>query len=148
MKVILNADVAGKGKKGQIVNVSDGYARNFLLPKNLAEEASTKNLNAAQSAIDTAKHRKQVEKEDAIELAAKLSTVNVTVKVKCGEGNRLFGSVTTQEIAEAIKEQCGIEIDKKKISLDAPVKELGNYTAVVKVYADVQTDVRFKVERA
>ncbi len=145
MKVILTADVAGKGKKGQIVTVNDGYARNFLLPKKLAVEADAKNLNAAQSALNVAEHRKKVEKENAIELAEKLGKVKVIVKAKCGDGNRLFGSVTTQEIAEAIKKQFGYEVDKKKITLENPVKELGLYTAVVKVYAEVQTEIKFEV---
>ncbi len=145
MKVILNADVPGKGKKGQIVNVSDGYARNFLFPKKLAIEANAKNLQAANDAIRVNEHRKQVEKENAQQLAAELSTVKVIVKAKCGEGNRLFGSVTTLEIAEAIKQQFGIAVDKKKIALAAPVKELGNYTASVKVYADIATEIKFEV---
>lgn len=145
MKVILNADVAGKGKKGQIVNVSDGYARNFLFPKNLAYEATASNLKAATDAQKTIEHRKKVEKDNAQQLAEQLSSVKVIVKAKCGEGNRLFGSVTTQEIAEAIKEQFGYTVDKKKISLDNPVKELGLYKATVKVYADVQTEIKFEV---
>ncbi|MBR2223387.1 MAG: 50S ribosomal protein L9 [Christensenellaceae bacterium] len=145
MKVILNADVPGKGKKGQIVNVSDGYARNFLFPKKLAIEANAKNLQAANDAIRVNEHRKQVEKENAQQLAAELSTVKVIVKAKCGEGNRLFGSVTTLEIAEAIKQQFGIAVDKKKIALAAPVKELGSYTATVKVYADIATEIKFEV---
>lgn len=145
MKVILNADVPGKGKKGQIVNVSDGYARNFLFPKKLAIEANAKNLQAANDAIRVNEHRKQIEKENAQQLAAELSTVKVIVKAKCGEGNRLFGSVTTLEIAEAIKQQFGIAVDKKKIALAAPVKELGSYTASVKVYADIATEIKFDV---
>ena len=102
MKVILNADVKGKGKKGEIVNVSDGYARNFLFPKNLAKEATAQNLNAAKVAQDAAKHKKLVEKAEALALAEKLSGKTVQLKAKCGEGNRLFGAVTAAEVAEAL----------------------------------------------
>ena len=147
MKVILNADVQGKGKKGQVVSVSDGYARNFLFPKKLAVEANAANLNAAEKAKRTDEHRRQVELENAKALAEKLKEVKVIVKAKCGEGSRLFGSVTTQELADAIKEQFGYDIDKKKIVLDAPVKELGEYTALVRVYTDVATEIGFKVEK-
>jgi large subunit ribosomal protein L9 len=147
MKVILNADVQGKGKKGQVVSVSDGYARNFLFPKKLAVEANAANLNAAEKAKRTDEHRRQVELENARALAEKLKEVKVIVKAKCGEGTRLFGSVTTQELADAIKEQFGYDIDKKKIVLDAPVKELGEYTALVRVYTDVATEIGFKVEK-
>ncbi len=147
MKVILNADVQGKGKKGQVVSVSDGYARNFLFPKKLAVEANAANLNAAEKAKRTDEHRRQVELENARALAEKLKEVKVIVKAKCGEGTRLFGSVTTQELAAAIKEQFGYDIDKKKIVLDAPVKELGEYTALVRVYTDVATEIGFKVEK-
>ena len=147
MKVILNADVQGKGKKGQVVSVSDGYARNFLFPKKLAVEANAANLNAAEKAKRTDEHRRQVELENAKALAEKLKEVKVIVKAKCGEGSRLFGSVTTQELADAIKEQFGYDIDKKKIVLDAPVKELGEYTALVRVYTDVATEISFKVEK-
>ena len=147
MKVILNADVQGKGKKGQVVSVSDGYARNFLFPKKLAVEANAANLNAAEKAKRTDEHRRQVELENARALAEKLKEVKVIVKAKCGEGSRLFGSVTTQELADAIKEQFGYDIDKKKIVLDAPVKELGEYTALVRAYTDVATEIGFKVEK-
>ena len=147
MKVILNADVQGKGKKGQVVSVSDGYARNFLFPKKLAVEANAANLNAAEKAKRTDEHRRLVELENARALAEKLKEVKVIVKAKCGEGSRLFGSVTTQELADAIKEQFGYDIDKKKIVLDAPVKELGEYTALVRVYTDVATEIGFKVEK-
>ena len=129
------------------MSVSDGYARNFLFPKKLAVEANAANLNAAEKAKRTDEHRRQVELENARALAEKLKEVKVIVKAKCGEGSRLFGSVTTQELADAIKEQFGYDIDKKKIVLDAPVKELGEYTALVRVYTDVATEIGFKVEK-
>ena len=148
MKVILNADVKGKGKKGEIVNVSDGYARNFLFPKNLAKEATAQNLNAAKVAQDAAKHRKLVEKAEAVALAEKLSGKTVQLKAKCGEGNRLFGAVTAAEVAEALKENMGIEVDKKKIALSGGIKELGTYDVAVKVYAEVSATIKVEVVRA
>lgn len=148
MKVILNADVKGKGKKGDIVNVSDGYARNFLFPKNLAKEATAQNLNAAKVAQDAAKHKKLVEKAEAVALAEKLSGKTVQLKAKCGEGNRLFGAVTAAEVAEALKESMGIEVDKKKIALSGGIKELGTYDVAVKVYAEVSATIKVEVVRA
>ena len=148
MKVILNADVKGKGQKGDIVNVSDGYARNFLFPKNLAKEATAQNLNAAKVAQDAAKHKKLVEKAEALALAEKLSGKTVQLKAKCGEGNRLFGAVTAAEVAEALKESMGIEVDKKKIALSGGIKELGTYDVAVKVYAEVSATIKVEVVRA
>ncbi|MBS6511941.1 MAG: 50S ribosomal protein L9 [Clostridiales bacterium] len=148
MKVILNADVKGKGKKGEIVNVSDGYARNFLFPKNLAKEATAQNLNAAKVAQDAAKHKKLVEKAEALALAEKLSGKTVQLKAKCGEGNRLFGAVTAAEVAEALKQDMGIEVDKKKIALSGGIKELGTYDVAVKVYAEVSATIKVDVVRA
>ncbi len=148
MKVILNADVKGKGKKGEIVNVSDGYARNFLFPKNLAKEATAQNLNAAKVAQDAAKHKKLVEKAEALALAEKLSGKTVQLKAKCGEGNRLFGAVTAAEVAEALEQDMGIEVDKKKIALSGGIKELGTYDVAVKVYAEVSATIKVDVVRA
>ncbi len=128
MKVILNADVKGKGKKGEIVNVSDGYARNFLFPKNLAKEATSQNLNAAKVALDAAKHKKLVEKAEALALAEN-SGKTVQLKAKCGEGSRLFGAVTAAEVAEALKESMGVEVDKKKLRCPAASKNSGRMTS-------------------
>ena len=147
MKVILLEDVKGKGKKGDIVNVSDGYARNFLLPKNLASEATSANLNAAQISKKAQEHRAKVAKDAAVELGEKLREGVLIVKAKCGEGTRLFGSVTNAEISEAIKGTYGIEIDKKKISLAEPIKELGIYDATIKVFAEVAVPMKVKVEK-
>ena len=133
MKVILNADVKGKGKKGEVVTVSDGYARNYLFPKNLAKEATPQNLNAAKVAQDAAKHRKDKK---------------IQVKAKCGEGTRLFGAVTAAEVAEAIREALGIEVDKKKIALSGGIKELGTYDVTVKIYAEVSAKIKVEVVKA
>ncbi len=148
MKVILNADVKGKGKKGEVVTVSDGYARNYLFPKNLAKEATPQNLNAAKVAQDAAKHRKLVEKAEALALAEKLSDKKIQVKAKCGEGTRLFGAVTAAEVAEAIQEALGIEVDKKKIALSGGIKELGTYDVTVKIYAEVSAKIKVEVVKA
>ena len=145
MKVILKEDLKGKGKKGDIVNVNDGYARNFLFPKNLAEEASSANLNAARIALDAQKHRKEMEKQEAQELGKKIEAMTLDVHVKCGERGRLFGSVTSKEIADALKEQHGVDVDKKKIVLPETIKELGAYTLIVKLYAEVQAKLKVNI---
>jgi large subunit ribosomal protein L9 len=145
MKVILTEDVKGKGKKGDIVNVSDGYARNFLLPKKYAVEASASNLNAANLAKKAAAHKEEVQRNEANELVKTLQTSGIEIKAKCGEGTRLFGSVTTSEIADAIYQKLGIKIDKKKISLETPIKELGEYTVAVWVFPKISAQVKLMV---
>ena len=146
MKVILKEDVKGQGKKGEIVNVSDGYARNFLFPRNLAQEANAQNLNSAQVRQDAAAHKKAVEKKNAEELAAQLADRGVTIQAKCGSTGRLFGAITNAEIAEALSAQTGLDIDKKKVVLQNPIKELGTYTVTLKLYAGVQTNIRLTVQ--
>ncbi len=138
MKVILLEDVKSLGKKGEIVEVSDGYARNFIIPKKKGAEASAANLNTLklQKAND-----EKVAKENldaAKELAAKVEDGAVTIKIKVGEGGKLFGAIATKEIAGACKEQKGIEIDKKKIVLDDPIKEIGTHIVKIKLHKDVQ----------
>ncbi|KGK89387.1 50S ribosomal protein L9 [Desulfosporosinus sp. HMP52] len=137
MKVILQADVKGTGKKGQILEVADGYARNFLFPKKLAVEATTGNINDISHKKAVEERRKVKEKEDAVLLGNKLSTLKVEVKTKTGEGGRLFGSVTSKEIADALKKQHGVEIDKRKLDLKEPIKALGSYEVNVKVHPEV-----------
>lgn len=146
MKVILLSDVKGQGKKGEIVNVSDGYARNFLFPRNLAQEANAQNLNSAQVRQDAAAHKKAVEKKNAEELAAQLADRGVSIQAKCGSTGRLFGAITNAEIAEALSAQTGLDIDKKKVVLQNPIKELGTYTVTLKLYAGVQTNIRLTVQ--
>ena len=146
MKVILLSDVKGQGKKGEIVNVSDGYARNFLFPRNLAQEANAQNLNSAQVRQDAAAHKKAVEKKNVEELAAQLADRGVTIQAKCGSTGRLFGAITNAEIAEALSAQTGLDIDKKKVVLQNPIKELGTYTVTLKLYAGVQTNIRLTVQ--
>ena len=145
MKVILLEDVKALGKKGQIVNVNDGYARNFILPKKLGLEATSKNLNdlklqnankekLAQEALDAAK-----------ELAAKLEAGKVVLSIKTGEGGKAFGSVSSKEIATEVKNQMGYEIDKKKIQLKDAIKTLGTHTVPVKLHAKVTAELKVVV---
>ena len=127
MKVVLNQDVKGTGKKGQTVEVSDGYARNFLLRKNLAIEATQQNINNAEAKAKAEKHRQEQLLQQAKEQAAKLEGQQVTLKVKTGETGKLFGAVTNKEIADVLQKQFGYELDKKKIVLAEPIKQAGSY---------------------
>lgn len=144
MKVILNDDVPGKGSAGDIVNVSDGYARNFLFPRKLAREASKQNLNAAQQTIAAAKHKREKAKSDAQQVARELEGSTVTIKAKRGNGGKLFGAVTAKEVADAIADRYGLEIDKKKFNLPV-IKEIGVYDVTVKVFAEVSTKIKVEV---
>ncbi|MGI6161085.1 MAG: 50S ribosomal protein L9 [Christensenellales bacterium] len=145
MKIILQKDVKGTGKKGEIIEVSDGFARNYLLPRKLAVEATAGNLNSAQLKIDAEKHRKATEKDEAQRVADKIKSLTVTIKAKAGETGRLFGAITNKEIADALEAQHGVKMDKKKISIE-PIKNVGEYEAVVKVYAEIQARLGVKVE--
>lgn len=146
MKVILKADVKGQGKKGEIINVSDGYARNFLFKNNLAAEANATAINSARIAAEAAEHRKAVEKAAAQELKAKLDNESITVKIKAGETGKLFGALNTQNIAEALAQK-GYEVDKKKIVIAEPIKALGRYTVTVKCYAEISAKLTVSVEK-
>ncbi|MCB8818642.1 MULTISPECIES: 50S ribosomal protein L9 [Desulfosporosinus] len=137
MKVILQADVKGTGKKGQILEVADGYARNFLFPKKLAIEATTGNIQDISHKKALEDRRKVKEKEDAIQLGNKLNALQIEVKTKTGEGGRLFGSVTSKEIADALKKQHSVEIDKRKLDIKEPIKALGSYEVHVKIHPEV-----------
>ena len=148
MKVILTEDVRGKGLAGDIVNVNDGYARNYLIPKGLAKEASTQNLNIAKQQQKANEKRRMLERLSAEEAAKKLEGLKVVIKTKCGENGRLFGSVTAKEISEAILAQHGIEIDKKKIVLSDHIKDLGETKIQIKVFAGISSDITVSVEAA
>lgn len=144
MKVVLLADVKGHGKKGELCNVSDGYARNFLFPKKLAVEADNAALNELKNREESAAHHKQEEIKKANETAAKLEGKTVVIKAKAGTAGRLFGSVTSKEIAAEIKNTLGIEIDKKKMT--APdIKNFGEYTAEIKLYQGITAKLTVKV---
>ena len=142
MKVILLQDVKALGKKGEIVNVNDGYARNFILPKKLGLEATGKNLNDLK--LQKANEEKVAQQllDEAKELGKKLEAGKVEVKIKVGEGGRTFGSVSTKEVAVAVKEQMGYEIDKKKIQLKDAIKTLGTHTVPVKLHPKVTAELK------
>ena len=142
MKVILLEDVKALGKKGQIVNVNDGYARNCILPKKLGLEATSKNLNDLK--LQKANEEKVAQQilDEAKELAKKVEAGKVEVKIKVGEGGRTFGSVSTKEIAVAVKEQMGYDIDKKKIQLKDAIKALGTHVVPVKLHQKVTAELK------
>ena len=137
MKVILLQDVKGHGKKGDVVNASDGYARNYLFPRKLAIEATDKNLRELRNRQAAESKRKQAELEEARKQAEALSSLEVVVKAKSGESGKLFGSITNKEIADTLKKQHNIDLDRKKIVLPEPIRSLGSFQLEVKVYPEV-----------
>ena len=146
MKVILQQDVKGKGKKGQMIEVSDGYARNYMLPRKMAVEATADNINTMRMNDKALLERQTKERAEAVRIAGLLKEVTVTLRVKGGGAGRLFGSVTTQEISEAMKQQLDINVDKRKLVLDEPIKNVGNYTVKVKLGYEVTGNLKLKVE--
>ena len=146
MKVILQKDVKGLGKAGDIANASDGYARNYLIPKGLAVEASSGNLNTVKQQKQAEEKRKAEELAEAEKLKERLEKLTVTIKAKSGEGGRLFGSITNKEIADMLKKQHQITLDKRKISLPEPIKDLGETVVEVKVYPNVAGTLNVKVQ--
>lgn len=139
MKVILLQDIRGTGKKDQVIEVSDGYARNYLMPRKLAREATSEALNAIEKSKAAVKHREDVKKAEAEKTARELKGKVVVISAKGGEGGRLYGSITAQEIADALKEQHNLEIDKRKIELDEPVRSAGQTLFTVRLVAGVTT---------
>ena len=137
MKVVLLADVKGQGKKNDVINVSDGYARNFLLPRKLAVEADAKVMNEIKGREDSIKHKIQVETAEAKALAAKLDSMLVKIPASSGADGRLYGSVTAKDIAEKLQKDHGITVDKRKIQLADPIRAYGQYDLEVKLYTDV-----------
>ena len=148
MKVILLQDVKGKGKKGQLLEVSDGYARNYMLPRKIAIEATadavnTKNMNDKAAAEKAAKER-----AEASEISRKLREMTLVVKAKGGGAGRLFGSVTNQEIADSLKSSTGISLDKRKIVISDPIKNVGTYTVTCKLGYEISAPLTVKIEEA
>lgn len=137
MKVILLKEVKGLGKAGELVKTSDGHARNLLIPKGLAKEATDTNVRELEKQKAMAAEKKQSEQEEARELAKRLAEVRVKIVTKTGEGGRLFGSITTKDIADALQAQEGIELDKKKFVLDSPIKHTGEFQVEIKLYAEI-----------
>ncbi len=148
MKVILIQDVKKLGKSGEIIDVNDGYARNYIIPQKLGIEANTKNLNDLKLKKKNEEKIARQQLEDAKELAEKIGQNTVTVKMKAGEGGKAFGSVSSKEIAEVAKAQCNIEIDKKKIQLAEAIKSFGMYEVDIKLHPQVTATLKVKVEEA
>ena len=145
MIVILLKDVKGAGKAGEVVKVSDGYARNMLIPKGFAKEATKGNVRNLEKQKAIMAEKQAEAKAAAEELAEKIKTLTVNIVSKGGEGGRLFGSITSKDISEALEEQHGIKIDKKKIVLDSPIKQTGETEVTVKVYPEVQSQLKVSV---
>ncbi len=145
MKVMLLADVRDQGKKGDVVNVSDGYARNFLFPRKLAAELDAKLLAELQAKEEAKQRRIAQEKQAARELAEKLSAVTVKIHISAGGDGRLYGAVTSKDIAEALAAQHGIEIDRRKLQLDAGIKAYGTYAVEVKLYPEISGKINVVV---
>ncbi|APC50113.1 50S ribosomal protein L9 [Virgibacillus halodenitrificans] len=145
MKVILLKDVKGKGKKGEVKNVSDGYARNYLLKNNLAEEATAGNLKALEAQQRKTEQLEQEEKEEAMDLKDTLADLTVELKAKSGDNGRLFGSITSKQIAEALQKEHGHKVDKRKIELDEPIRALGYTTVPVKLHPEVSGSIKVHV---
>ncbi len=146
MKVILLQDVKGKGKKGQMLEVSDGYARNFMLPRKLAVEATADAVNTMRMTDKANQEKRQKEREEAFAISNKLKALTVVVKAKGGGAGRLFGSVTTQEISDALQKNHGITVDKKKIVLSETIKTVGTYTVKCKLGYEITADLKVKIE--
>lgn len=147
MKVILIQDVKGAGKAGSVATVSDGYARNYLLPKGLAKEATLSNMRQLERIKEANAARKAENVESAQEIAKKIAMLRITIMGKGGEGGRLFGSITTKDISDALKEQHGIEIDKRKIVLDCPIKQTGEHQVEIKLFSDITAKLRVIVDQ-
>ncbi|WP_003544210.1 50S ribosomal protein L9 [Desulfotomaculum nigrificans] len=146
MQVVLLQDVSKLGKKGDVVNVTEGYARNFLFPRNLAAPASEGKLKEISIQKQTQAAKKKQQEEQARELAAKISNLTVTIKARVGEGGRLFGAISSKDIADALKAQHGYDVDKKKIVLKEPIKTLGDHKITIKIHPVAQADINVQVQ--
>ena len=144
MKLILLQDVKGQGKKGELVNVSDGYARNFLLPRNLAIVADSQAMNEFRNKEASVKYHKEMDKKAAEEAAATVKDKTIVIKAKAGQKGKLFGSVTTKEVSEAVKTQLNVTVDKRKISM-SDIKAFGTYTAEIKFYQGISAEIQVEV---
>ena len=146
MKVILLKDVKGTGKKGEIKEVSDGYARNFLLKKGAAVEATGTNMKELDEKAKSKERKELIAYEEAVLLGKQMEEVNIVIEAKAGEGGRLFGSITSKEIAEQLKKQKNIDVDKRKISLDEPIRSLGSRFVDIKIHQKVTPRIRVDVK--
>lgn len=145
MKVILLADVKGKGKKDQVLEVSDGYAQNYLFKKKLAIVADSRALNELKSREASKQHKYDVEKAAAQETAKQLETITLVLRHKAGVDNKLYGAITTKEIAQQLKQEYNLDVDKKKLSMDTPIKAFGTYTIKAKLFSDVAATITVQV---
>ena len=147
MKVILLQDVKALGKKGELVNASDGYARNFLLPKKLAKEANAQAMNELRNRESSEKHKIEVETAEAKALAEKLAKLKLVIKTSAADDGRLYGAITSKDLSEQLKKSNGITIDKRKINLDKPIKTCGEFTIDVKLYTDIVGKLSVCIEK-
>ena len=145
MKVVLLKDVKGSGKKGEVKEDSDGYARNFLIGKGLAVEASAKNMSDLAGKKSSEQHKADVARQEALDNAAKLKGKNVVIKAKAGAGGKLFGAVTASHVAEAVSQQLGVTVEKKKIALSSEIKAFGGYSAEVKLHPGISEKITVNV---
>ena len=148
MKVILTQDVRGQGKRGQMIEVSDGYARNFLLPRKLAQEATADNINTMRMNDKATQERQAKERAEALELRNRMKDMTVVVTAKGGGAGRLLGSVTNTEVSEALAKQAGVQLDKRKIVLDEPIKSVGVYTVKCKLGYEINAELKIEVKEA
>ena len=145
MKVILLDNIKGVGKKDEVINASDGYARNFLFPKKLAVEANAENMSKLNNKKEAHNYRKDLEKQEAQEIGKKLKGILLKMKVKAGENGKIFGGVTAKEISDNLKTQYNMEIDKKKVDLKEPIKTLGSFQVNIKLYEGVVGTLKLEV---
>ena len=145
MKVILLDNIKGVGKKDEVINASDGYARNYLLPKKLAVEANAENMSKLNNKKESANYKKDQEKQNAEELAKKLKGIMLKIKVKAGENGKIFGGVTSKEISENLKNQYNFIVDKKKIELKEAIKTLGSFNVSIKLFEGITADLKVEV---
>ena len=146
MKVILTQDVRGQGKRGQMIDVSDGYARNFLLPRKLAQEATADNINTMRMNDKATQERQAKERAEALDLRNRMKDMTIVVTAMAGGAGRLFGSVTNTEVSEALAKQAGIQLDKRKIVLDEPIKAVGVYTVKCKLGYEINAELKIEVK--
>lgn len=147
MKVILLKDLKGTGKKGDIKEVSDGYARNYMIPKGFAQEATSQNINTLNQKNSSKEHKLEIEKQEALKIKQALENNKLIIKAKAGEGQKLFGSITSKDIEEELKKQKHIILDKKKIDLKEPIKMIGSFSVKLKLFTGIVCDLQVEIEQ-